>query len=219
MNFRNLKYKPFMTYALIIIMVLIFIIMSLDGGTTNSYNLVRFGAQFNPYIMAGEYWRLITPMFLHIGFTHLFLNLFTIYLIGPYVEKIFGHLRFIIIFLLSGIVGNLASFAFSDSVSAGASTAIFGLFGVFIMLSENFQNSIINNMARNFGLLIVLNLVSDLFMPQVNIVGHIGGLIGGILASYIVGLPNNKISTAKKVIALILLILISIILFKIGMQF
>lgn len=219
MNFRNLKYKPFMTYALIIIMVLIFIIMSLDGGTTNSYNLVRFGAQFNPYIMAGEYWRLVTPMFLHIGFTHLFLNLFTIYLIGPYVEKIFGHLRFIIIFLLSGIVGNLASFAFSDSVSAGASTAIFGLFGVFIMLSENFQNSIINNMARNFGLLIVLNLVSDLFMPQVNIVGHIGGLIGGILASYIVGLPNNKISTAKKVIALILLILISIILFKIGMQF
>ncbi|UDM32617.1 rhomboid family intramembrane serine protease [Lentilactobacillus laojiaonis] len=219
MNFRNLKYKPFMTYALIIIMVLIFIIMSLDGGTTNSYNLVRFGAQFNPYIMAGEYWRLVTPMFLHIGFTHLFLNLFTIYLIGPYVEKIFGHLRFIIIFLLSGIVGNLASFAFSDSVSAGASTAIFGLFGVFIMLSENFQNSIINNMARNFGLLIILNLVSDLFMPQVNIVGHIGGLIGGILASYIVGLPNNKISTAKKVIALILLILISIILFKIGMQF
>lgn len=217
MNFRNLKYKPFMTYALIIIMVLIFIIMSLDGGTTNSYNLVRFGAQFNPYIMAGEYWRLVTPMFLHIGFTHLFLNLFTIYLIGPYVEKIFGHLRFIIIFLLSGIVGNLASFAFSDSVSAGASTAIFGLFGVFIMLNENFQNSIINNMARNFGLLIVLNLVSDLFMPQVNIVGHIGGLIGGILASYIVGLPNNKISTAKKVIALILLILISIILFKIGM--
>ncbi len=76
----NLRNQPYITYGLLIIMVVVFAIMSVMGGTENPVTLVEFGAKYNPLIRAGEYWRLITPMFIHIGFTHILMNGITLYL-------------------------------------------------------------------------------------------------------------------------------------------
>src|SRR5699024_3526907 len=102
--------------------------------------LIYFGAKSNPAIVAGEWWRLITPMFLHIGFTHILFNGLIVYFLGSQLEMIIGHFRYFLLYLLSGILGNAASFAFNFSISAGASTAVFGLFASTIVLGKLYPN-------------------------------------------------------------------------------
>ncbi|GAF36013.1 GlpG protein [Lentilactobacillus farraginis DSM 18382 = JCM 14108] len=216
---NRLRDKPYVTYGLLGIMILVYLIMTITGGTENPGNLLRFGAKYNPLIRAGEYWRLIAPVFIHIGLTHILMNGITLYFIGQYVETLFGHWRFLIIFLVSGVVGNLASFAFSYNVSAGASTAIFGLFGAFMMLGESFsRNQAIVSMAKTFLLFIVLNIAMDLFTPGIDIAGHLGGLVGGFLIAYVSGVSFSKVNPIKRVIAGITLVLVAGALFVIGMR-
>lgn len=215
----NLRNQPYITYGLLIIMVVVFAIMSVMGGTENPVTLVEFGAKYNPLIRAGEYWRLITPMFIHIGFTHILMNGITLYFIGQYVEQLFGHWRFAVIFFVSGIMGNLGSFAFTDSLSAGASTAIFGLFGAFMMLGESFsKNPAIVSMAKTFLLFIILNIGTDIFVSGIDIAGHLGGLVGGFLVAYVTGVGFSKTSQTKRIISAIMLVVIAFVLFTIGMR-
>ncbi len=91
--------------------------------------LIDVGAKVNEAIAIGQTWRLFTAMFIHIGVFHLLVNLYALYALGPLVEGYFGHARFLAIYLVGGLFGSLASYAFSDAVSAGASGAIFGLAG------------------------------------------------------------------------------------------
>ncbi|APR08423.1 rhomboid family intramembrane serine protease [Lentilactobacillus parabuchneri] len=215
----NIKDKPYVTYLLLAAMVVVFGLMSVMGGTENPVTLVEFGAKYNPLIRAGQYWRLVTPIFIHIGFTHILMNGITLYFIGQYVEQLFGHWRFTIIFFVSGIVGNLGSFAFNSGLSAGASTAIFGLFGAFLMLGESFsKNPAIVSMAKTFLLFIVLNIGTDIFVSGIDIAGHIGGLVGGFLIAYVTGVGFSKTSRVKRVIAAIMLVVIVFVLYTIGMQ-
>lgn len=215
----NIKDKPCVTYLLLAAMVVVFGLMSVMGGTENPVTLVEFGAKYNPLIRAGQYWRLVTPIFIHIGFTHILMNGITLYFIGQYVEQLFGHWRFTIIFFVSGIVGNLGSFAFNSGLSAGASTAIFGLFGAFLMLGESFsKNPAIVSMAKTFLLFIVLNIGTDIFVSGIDIAGHIGGLVGGFLIAYVTGVGFSKTSRVKRVIAAIMLVVIVFVLYTIGMQ-
>lgn len=147
------------------------------------------------------------------------MNGITLYFIGQYVEQLFGHWRFTIIFFVSGIVGNLGSFAFNSGLSAGASTAIFGLFGAFLMLGESFsKNPAIVSMAKTFLLFIVLNIGTDIFVSGIDIAGHIGGLVGGFLIAYVTGVGFSKTSRVKRVIAAIMLVVIVFVLYTIGMQ-
>lgn len=216
---NNIKDKPYVTYLLLAAMVVVFGLMSVMGGTENPVTLVEFGAKYNPLIRAGQYWRLVTPIFIHIGFTHILMNGITLYFIGQYVEQLFGHWRFTIIFFVSGIVGNLGSFAFNSGLSAGASTAIFGLFGAFLMLGESFsKNPAIVSMAKTFLLFIVLNIGTDIFVSGIDIAGHIGGLVGGFLIAYVTGVGFSKTSRVKRVIAAIMLVVIVFVLYTIGMQ-
>ncbi|MTV81049.1 rhomboid family intramembrane serine protease [Secundilactobacillus folii] len=210
---------PYITVSLIVIMVIIYGLMSVMGGSQNAQVLIEFGAKYDPLILAGQWWRLITPVFLHMGFEHLLLNMVTLYFIGIQIEGIFGHWRYLVIFVLSGIGGNLASFAFNpNAISAGASTAIFGLFGAFLMLGESFwENPYIRQMTRTFLLFIVLNLVFGFLTPGTDLVGHIGGLVVGFLAGYIVGVPKlGPVNRVKRVLGVIVTILIIIGLYYYG---
>ncbi|MEJ6400534.1 rhomboid family intramembrane serine protease [Nicoliella sp. Es01] len=199
-------------------MVLVFVIMTIDGGTNNAANLVRFGAKYNPLIQAGQWWRLITPLFIHLSITHILFNGIAFYYMGIQLESLFGHSRFLLIFFISGIVGNLASFAFNDDLSAGASTAIFGLFGAFMMIGETFwENPYVKQMTKSFVLFIILNLAFDLFSANIDIAGHLGGLVGGFLSAYFVGLPRKRfISLPRQIIATITLVIIALALFHLG---
>lgn len=197
-----------MTIGLIAIMVLIYGAMTLVGGSTNVNVLITFGAKLNALIQQGEWWRLVTPMFLHIGFTHILMNMITLYFVGMQIEAAFGHTRFLVLFLVAGVGGNVASFCFSNSLSAGASTAIFGLFGAFMMLGESFwQNPVIRQLTQTFLAFVVMNILFDLFAPGIDLAGHLGGLAAGFLVAYSLGVPRiGKVSTIKRVVATIVLI-------------
>ncbi|MDN5372847.1 MAG: rhomboid protease GluP [Carnobacterium sp.] len=218
MKIKRFFRKPVVTYAFLFIQILAFILMTLDGGSTNTATLVKYGAKFNPYILFGEWWRLITPIFLHIGFMHLLMNSVTLYYLGEQLESVFGHLRFAGIYLLSGIAGNLASFAFSDSISAGASTSLFGLFGTAIMLGQTFKNNpVIQQIAKSFGTLIIINIVFGVFSSSIDMAGHLGGLAGGFLIAHAISVPNPmKHWRKKRIIYGSLFVVIIIILALIG---
>ncbi|GAA3615072.1 rhomboid family intramembrane serine protease [Secundilactobacillus similis] len=210
---------PYITVSLIAICVVIYGLMTLMGGSNNLGVLIEFGAKYNPLIQQGQWWRFLTPTFLHIGIEHLVLNMVTLYFLGYQIEALFGHWRFLTIFLLSGIGGNLASFAFNpNALSAGASTAIFGLFGAFLMLGESFwENPYIRQMTKTFLLFIGLNLVMGFFSPGTDLAGHFGGLAAGFFAGYIVGAPKiGQISFIKRIIAVIVIILMMIGLYYYG---
>lgn len=127
------------TVVLLIIQIVAFIIMTLLGGSTNFSVLIECGARVTSLIHEGQWWRLITPVFLHIGIAHLIINSITLYFLGMYIEELFSHWRMLVIYLVSAFTGNLASAYFlPNTISAGASTALFGLFGAFLMLGNHF---------------------------------------------------------------------------------
>ena len=100
------------------------------------YQLLYFGAKINHLIVQGQYWRLFTAMFLHIGIMHLFFNSYALYVYGSVVEKLFGRIRFVLIYTIAGLTGSLLSFLLSRNPAVGASGAIFGLMDRFVLSAE-----------------------------------------------------------------------------------
>ena len=149
------------------------------------------GARSTPLIRGGEWWRLVSPVFLHVGLSHLVVNSVTLLYIGRYIEEFFGHWRMVVIYFVSALFGNFTSAVFMPStISAGASTAIFGLFGAFLMLGVCFRhNIIVRVLSRTFLLFVIINIVMDFFLSGVDLVGHIGGLFGGFFIAFMVGAP------------------------------
>lgn len=217
-NWRlNWRTKPFVTYGFLIIIIFMFLLMTINGGSENPVILVKYGAKFNWAIVSGDWWRLITPAFLHIGSTHLILNALVIYFLGMQIEKIIGHFRYFLLLLLSALLGNTMSFAFSSAISAGASTAIFGLFASTLVLAKlyPYQRGI-QDLSKNYFVLILLNVVFGLFSGTVDNAGHIGGLVGGYLAMYAlstVNASNNSKQNRLKFGALYLVIFIALIIY------
>src|SRR5699024_11255228 len=109
-----------------------FTMLELQGGSMQSDVLIQFGAKYNPAIADGQWWRLVTSMFLHIGLLHLVLNMIALYYIGAIAERIYGSIRFTFIYLLAVIAGSLSSFAFDTHISSVDSCAFFGLFGAIL---------------------------------------------------------------------------------------
>ena len=189
MNWNKLKNQPFVTIGFLSIQTAVFLLAYLLPGL-----LIEFrGSMFGPLIALNhEYWRFVTPIFIHYGLMHFAINSVILYYMGQQVEAIYGHGRFFLIYLLSGVMGNVLGFAFNDMNvhAAGASTSLFRIFGAFIVLGIHFKNNPgIQAMVRQFSLFIVLNLVFGLFDQTIDMYGHLGGLIGGILMGNIVALP------------------------------
>jgi rhomboid protease GluP len=186
------KQKPIFTYTFLAAQVIMFLWLTLHGGSTNTTTLIKYGAKVNPLIYEGQWWRFITPVFLHIGFLHLAMNSLALYYLGISVEKIFGNIRFLFIYLFAGITGFIASFLFSTNLSAGASGAIFGCFGALLYFGAVMPRLFSRTMGRNVIFVLILNLAFGFSSTGIDNAGHIGGLIGGFLAAGIVHLPKKK---------------------------
>ncbi|WP_433743144.1 rhomboid family intramembrane serine protease [Falsibacillus pallidus] len=184
--------KPFFTYIFLGIQVIMFLLLEISGGSTNSETLIKFGAKYNPLILQGEWWRFFAPIFLHIGLLHLLMNSLALYFLGPAVEKIYGRLRFLWIYLFAGFSGSVASFVFSDHLSAGASGAIFGCFGALLYFGSVYPNLFFRTMGTNVLVVIGINLVFGFTSSGIDNAGHIGGLIGGFIATGTVHFPKQK---------------------------
>lgn len=195
--------KPVFTYIFMVINVLYFIYMEMNGGTTSTETLIQFGAKYNPaIILDGEWWRLVSAMFIHIGFIHLALNMLAVFYLGVAIEKIFGNARFVFIYFIAGIGGSLASFSFTTSISAGASGAIFGLFGAFLYFGVIHKRLFFQTIGTSILLILAINLVIGLSFEQVDMAAHVGGLLAGFLAAAIVGMPGKKRALNQLAIAI-----------------
>lgn len=184
--------KPFISYLFIAIQIIMFFLMEGSGGSTNSETLINWGAKVNYLIADGEWWRLITPIFLHIGILHLIMNSIALYYVGPLIERIFGNSRFLFIYLFAGFSGVFASYLLSPSLSAGASGAIFGCFGALLYFAWQFPKLFFRVMGWNVIIIIIINLIFGFTIQGIDNAGHIGGLVGGFLATAIVHFPKKK---------------------------
>ncbi|HOZ54396.1 MAG TPA: rhomboid family intramembrane serine protease, partial [Bacilli bacterium] len=206
------KKKVIITYILIGINMLIFILMYLYGrGSTDIATLYYFGG----LIKGGSLTRTLTSIFLHVGILHLLLNCYSLYIIGNEIENFYGKTKLIYIYLFSGIVGNLVSIIFmSDStISAGASGAIFGLIGALLYFALNYRVYFGEAIKSQIIPVILINLMLGMLISNVNSFAHIGGLIGGILAAITVGI-KNKTSRFEKINGLITsIILVGMLLY------
>ncbi|MEK6287447.1 MAG: rhomboid family intramembrane serine protease [Acidobacteriota bacterium] len=199
--------NPF-TMIFIGINVGIFVLMCLAGGfavtSSDPAVLLGFGAKQNSLI-AGQhqYWRLITSIFIHIGFIHLFLNNYALWIIGQEIERIYGSARFVVLYLATGIVGSVGSYVFNpEATSAGASGAIFGLFGVMATFAFKYRREIPELLSREIKRrvipIIAINLVFGFSVRIVDNAAHIGGLLTGIALALAVPYkrPHERITPA-----------------------
>ena len=184
------KKTPYITY---IIMGICFIMFLITGMGNDTGGLIEYGANLDVLVKNGEYYRLLTSMFLHSGLLHLFFNMYALYIIGPQVESFFGKTKYLIIYLLSGISGSLLSVAFNvNTVSVGASGAIFGLFGALLYFGYNYRGYLGNVIKSQILPVVIINLIFGFISTGVDVAGHIGGLIGGIIVSSVLGSSDEK---------------------------
>lgn len=184
------KKTPYITY---IIMDICFIMFLITGMGNDTGVLIEYGANLDVLVKNGEYYRLLTSMFLHSGLLHLFFNMYALYIIGPQVESFFGKTKYLIIYLLSGISGSLLSVAFNvNTVSVGASGAIFGLFGALLYFGYNYRGYLGNVIKSQILPVVIINLIFGFISTGVDVAGHIGGLIGGIIVSSVLGSSDEK---------------------------
>ena len=183
-SFRLPLHRLMATWALLAAIVAVFLVETLLGGSTNSEVLLRMGAKYTPLIAAGEYWRLFTSMFLHIGVMHLAFNGYALFIIGTELERLFGTGRFLSVYLFSGLFGSLVSYALSDSLSAGASGAIFGIIGAlaaFFLIHRERLGAWGMRRLGNIALVLVLNLAWGFSQPnRIDNRAHLGGLLAGL---------------------------------------
>lgn len=191
------SHRVILTPLLLGINIVVFLILSylsrggfMDSvlGGADGYTLVMLGAKENTLILSGEYWRLLTPVFLHIGIVHLLLNSYALNIFGREVEGLFGSVRFAVIYLLAGIAGTLLSFAFSPSVAAGASGAIFGVIGAmaaFLIQNRQTLGEQGKKHLQSLAGMIGINLVLGFTLAGIDNYGHMGGLISGFILGYL----------------------------------
>lgn len=186
------------TYAIIGICVVLFALMYLFGnGSEDSITLINFGANLDTLVKSGEYYRLFTCMFLHIGIMHLLCNMYSLYVIGREVETVYGKWKYLAIYLISGICGSIFSLAFNhNTISAGASGAIFGLLGALLYFGYYYRAYLGNALRSSIIPVIVINLIIGFLSPSIDNAAHIGGLIAGILTAMLVSVPDK--STKKE---------------------
>lgn len=217
-NFERLSQAK-VTSGLMVINIIVFILMTLSGGSENIENLIRFGANSKILVAEGEWWRLFTASFIHIGFFHIMFNMYFFYSLGPVFERLFGSMNFLIIYLIAGIFGNLLFFAFGSpyTVSAGASTSLYGMLGLAIGLMVTYRDDeIIRSFGASFISVVVINVIYSLLAPGVGIYGHLGGFVAGFLLAGIFPILGREIASPRRLVSLVILLVASFALYRIG---
>jgi len=189
------KKTPYLTYFLILLNVLIFFGTTLFG--TYDTVLNQF-CLYGPLVRLGEWYRLFSSQFLHGDVFHLLFNCYALYVLGPQIESYLGHVKFLTIYLFAGVIGDLLSMSFSSYASIGASGAIFGLLGSLLYFGYHYRLYLGTVLKSQIIPLILLNLIYGFLVTGIDNAAHIGGLIGGVLMTALLGV-QFKSSTSEKI--------------------
>ncbi len=180
------------SWTISIILVNFIILLSIEFlGGPNIYNLLKFGGQYGPFVSTGDWYRIVTAIFVHAGWIHLLFNMYALYYLGILVEGIYGPSKLLVVYFSSGIIGNLLSEVFYySSPSVGASGAIFGLVGL-LLAATYFRNDFPPTIKRALYILllpmVIFNIVYG-FIPgtDINNAAHLGGFGTGLLLGYLI---------------------------------
>ena len=183
--------RPIVTFILIGITILVFVVQLITN-LPNGLNLpLLFFGKINSLILVGELWRLITPVLVHGSPIHIAFNMYALFIIGSRVEPVYGHGRFLVLYLLAGFGGNVLSFVMSPNISVGASTAIFGLLAGEIALfiqNRKFFGAQLRPVMLNLIMLLAVNLSIGLVPgTRIDLFGHLGGLLAGFVFAMLAG--------------------------------
>lgn len=185
--------KALLTYCIMAVCLCVFAAMTIDGGSTSTDTLLRYGALYAPFIKQGELFRLFAYMFLHIGMAHLLSNMFSLYIFGVRCERYYGYIRFLIVYVLSGLGCALMSMTFSgDTVSAGASGAIMGLMGSALAYTAINKIKMDGLDVYVYIVFAIINLGFGFVYADVDNFGHIGGFITGLIIGMVFGYMDKR---------------------------
>ncbi|MCC9700970.1 rhomboid family intramembrane serine protease [Streptococcus agalactiae] len=205
------------TVLLVSLTTLVFLLMQLTYGSQaeSSQVIFQFGGIQGDYLKAypTNLWRLISPIFVHIGWEHFLLNGLALYFVGQMGESIWGSLRFLILYLLSGLMGNIFTLFFTPHVvAAGASTSLFGVFSAIAITGYFGKNPYLKQVGKSYQVMILLNVYFNIFTPGVSLAGHVGGLVGGVLVAIFLTKQNGSLlfKTWQSILALMIFIIVSI---------
>jgi len=182
---------PMATYVILGFTVIVYLLQMASVAILNNDLPLMLGARINSAIRAGEIWRFITPVFLHLSPTHIFFNMYALLSIGSFIERQFGHNRFLLLYFLGAFSGNVFSFLLTgeNALSAGASTALFGLVaaeGVFFYQNRKIFGDQARKALGNTAFIIIINLFIGLSLGFDNW-GHLGGFLGGAMFAWFAG--------------------------------
>lgn len=203
------KKVPYITYILIGINIIVYLLMAM--GYRN--NILWYGANIPDLIRQGEIYRLISSVFIHASLVHVFCNMYALYVIGPQLESYLGRYKYLIIYLVSGITGNLLSMVFSSNMSVGASGAIFGLFGALLYFGYHYRVYLGTVIKSQLIPLILLNLIIGFMVPNIDNAAHIGGLIGGVLMTVALGVKYKSSNFEKINGTIVMLIYVAFLIY------
>jgi rhomboid protease GluP len=216
------KGNMYVTYGIMAINVLMFVLMSISGIDAiapNAYDLVPWGANYAPLTYHGDWWRLFTCTFLHFGIIHLAMNMYALYFISTHLEPMLGKLRYLAAYICAGILASVASLWWhrnGEVISAGASGAVFGMYGVFLaLLTTNLIPKHLRKTLLQSILIFVGYNIFYGFKPNSGIdnAAHLGGLVSGMAIGYIfyptlkTGSSEKKIQTRIGLVALLTIII------------
>ena len=185
----GLRRKPYLTWALLSVNLLLWLLVEMSGGSTNTGVLLKFGAMEAQHIAAGDYWRLFTATFLHSGLMHISFNCIALFIFGQQLEPIYGRGRFLAIYFIAGLAGSVTSYALSisaapNTLGVGASGAIFGVLGglvAFYAIHRDRFGEIGRQSLTGLLVIVAINVVFGFVVPGVDNFAHIGGFIAGLL--------------------------------------
>ena len=195
---------PIVTYTIIAINIFVFLFTILFNASDYVVGLL---SNYGPYILEGQYYRLLTSEFVHVNFLHILCNMYALYIIGSQVENYFGKIKYIIIYIISAITASLLSMLLNmNTASIGASGAIFGLMGALLYFGINYRVYLGTALTKEILPVIVLNLLLGFTLPGVDNFAHLGGLVGGFLSTMAVGISVKKDNRLNGIIFTILYI-------------
>lgn len=190
--------KPYITILLIVINVAVFLALSFGGMTEDAEYMLKHGAMYVPSLVEQkQYYQLFTSMFLHFGIGHLGNNMLILFVVGQQVEEEMGNIRYLILYLSSGLCGNIISALWdihtaSYAVSAGASGAIFGLIGALFYIAVHGRNRRGNLSVRNILFMILISLYYGFSSSGVDNAAHVGGLCAGFVLAVCLYRKNDR---------------------------
>ena len=191
-----IKSRRKVNMAMVAINIIVFIVLEIMGDTHSAPFMLEHGASYAPMVLEGQYWRLFTCMFLHFGFEHLAYNMFSLIFLGDIIESVMGPVRYLIIYIVGGLGGNIISVMLSMrsgryAVAAGASGAIFACMGAFLYFALRNRSSFGPSHMRRLGMMIMLMIMQSLVDKGVDNAAHIGGFVSGFILAVLLYHPRK----------------------------